>query len=90
MRKDHLLRTSDQVEIDLLLDFGTERWACEIKLTAHPDSADLARLDKVADLIGAQRRILISRTPELVDAGDCASLNLPAFLAKLTELQRRK
>ena len=84
----YYLRTSDQYEIDFLLDFGTERWACEIKLTAHPDSEDLARLNKVADLIGAQRRILISRTPELVDAGDCASLNVPAFLAKLTGLQR--
>ncbi|MEI8354079.1 MAG: ATP-binding protein [Lentisphaerota bacterium] len=77
------VRTSDQHEIDLLLDFGTERWACEIKLTADPKVDDLARLNKVADLIGAEKRILISRTIALIESGTSASLNLPGFLAKL-------
>jgi hypothetical protein len=79
----YYLRTSDQYEIDLLLDFGTERWACEIKLTAAPRAEDLARLNKVADLVGAHKRILISRTVEPIEAGDNASLNLPGFLATL-------
>lgn len=77
------LRTSDQHEIDLLLDFGAERWACEIKLTADPKADDLARLNKVADLIGAKRRILISRTLNPMEAGTSASLNLAGFLARL-------
>jgi predicted AAA+ superfamily ATPase len=77
------VRTSDQHEIDLLLDFGTERWACEIKLTADPKADDLARLNKVADLIGAEKRILISRTIAPLESGTSASLNLPGFLAKL-------
>jgi len=84
----YYLRTSDQYEIDLLLDFGTERWACEIKLTADPKADDLARLKTVADLIGAERRILISRTRNPMEAGDCASLNVPGFLARLAALNR--
>ncbi len=82
------LRTSDQYEIDLLLDFGTERWACEIKLTADPKADDMACLNKVADLIDAKKRILISRTLSPMEAGDSASLNLPGFLARLAQLQR--
>ena len=80
------VRTSDGYEIDLLLDFGTERWACEIKLTADPKADDLARLNKVSDLMGAERRILISRTLNPIETGDSASLNLPVFLAKLANL----
>lgn len=86
----HYVRTSDQHEIDLLLDFGAERWACEIKLTANPREDDLARLNKVADLIGAQRRILISRTAHPMEEGNSASLNVPGFLGKLAELQRKR
>ncbi len=56
------LRTSDQYEIDLLLDFGTKRWACEIKLTADPKSDDLARLNKVAD--PDRRRQTIPHIPD--------------------------
>jgi len=83
------VRTSDQYEIDLVLDFGTERWACEIKLTADPKADDLARLNKVADLIGAEQRLLISRTQNPLESGTSASLNLPGFLAKLGERQRK-
>lgn len=79
----HYLRTSDQHEIDLLLDFGTERWACEIKLTADPKSDELARLNKVADMVGAERRILVSRTSDPRESGACASLNVHGFLAQL-------
>ena len=53
-------RTSDQHELDLVLDFGRELWAVEIKLTASPGPSDMDRLDKAADMIGATRRFLIS------------------------------
>lgn len=86
----YYMRTSDQFEIDLLLDFGTERWACEIKLTANPQSDDLARLNKVADLINAEKRILISRTRSPMEAGNCASLNVAGFLAKLAKFHPPK
>jgi uncharacterized protein len=61
-------RTSDGTEIDLLLDFGSRLWAVGVKLTTHPTSADMASLDAAADLVKADRRILVTqaRTP----AGD--------------------
>lgn len=58
----YYFRTSDGYEIDLVLDFGAERWAVEIKLTSSPAPEDMARLDKAADMIGASRRFLVSQT----------------------------
>ena len=82
-------RTSDQYEIDLVLDFGTERWACEIKLTADPKADDLARLNQVADMINAKTRILVSRTKNPMDSDDTASLDVAGFLAKLSTANNR-
>ena len=56
-------RTNNGDEIDLLLDIGQVRWAVEIKLTARPDSRDLAALDRCADMAGATHRLLVSRLP---------------------------
>jgi predicted AAA+ superfamily ATPase len=85
----YFLRTSDQYEIDLLLDFGNERWACEIKLTADPSPDDMKRLNKVADMVGAKKRILISRTSKPIDSGDCASLDLAGFMKGLSKIKTR-
>ncbi|MBM4019603.1 MAG: ATP-binding protein [Planctomycetes bacterium] len=76
----YFFRTSDQYEIDLVLDLGKRRWAIEVKLTASPSLADLARLNKAADMIKADRRILISRATEVIDQGNQVSCNLPWFL----------
>lgn len=83
------LRTSDQYEIDLVLDFGTECWTCEIKLTADPKADDLARLNSVADLISAEKRILISRTLTPMETEERSSLNLDGFLKKLAAMRDR-
>lgn len=79
----HWFRTSDGFEIDLVLDLGTERWAIEVKLTADPSPADLARLDKTADLIGAHRRFLVSQTRRLVEGTRTASCSLDWLLEQL-------
>ena len=79
------LRTSDRLEIDLVLDFGDATWAIEIKLTASPSSEDFGRLTKAADLIGAQKRILISHTADSVAAGNRISCSLPWFLRFLRQ-----
>jgi predicted AAA+ superfamily ATPase len=73
-------RTNDQHELDLVLDFGKELWAVEIKLTASPSIADMDRLNKTADLICASRRILVSRTSTTTDDGNRSSCSLPALL----------
>ena len=76
-------RTSDQHEIDLVLELDGELWAIEVKLTASPGPGDMARLDKAADLIGATRRYLVSKTKRTVGGIKRASCNLPWLLEKL-------
>lgn len=76
----YFFRTSDEYEIDLVLDFGREKWAVEAKLTSSPSPGDLQRLNRAADLIEADRRILVSRTRHRVSDGKQASVALRAFL----------
>jgi len=78
-------RTSDQYELDLVLDFGKERWAIEIKLTSSPGPEDMARLDKAADLVKASRRFLVSQTRRRSGSGRRISCDLPFFLDHLRE-----
>ena len=79
-------RTSDQHELDLVLDFGAELWAIEIKLTASPGPDDMARLTRVADMINSSRSFLISQTRRSYGDERLLSCNLEAFLDKLTNL----
>jgi predicted AAA+ superfamily ATPase len=78
-------RTGDLHELDLVLDFGNELWAIEVKLTSSPTSEDMARLDKAADMIKASRRFLVTKT--IRPSGDKrrVSCNLSAFLGHLLE-----
>lgn len=79
------LRTSDQREIDLVIDFGRSLWAIEVKLTTAPDPKDLARLNRAADLIKADKRILVTQSTENIARADQVSCNLPWFLAHARE-----
>jgi predicted AAA+ superfamily ATPase len=76
----YFFRTSDQHEVDLVLDFGDQLWAIEIKLTATPGTDDMRRLNKAADLIGARKRILVSRTARSMANDREISCSLPWFL----------
>lgn len=78
-------RTSDQLELDLVLELGGERWALEIKLTASPGPADMEQLDKSADMIGADRRYLVSQTNRSKGDSKRASCNLSWLLEQLLE-----
>jgi len=73
-------RTSDQHELDLVLDFGGELWAVEIKLTSFPTLDEMERLNRTADLIKAKRRFFVSKTKEFISGRDVTSCNLDAFL----------
>lgn len=72
----YCLRTSDQYEIDLVIDFSGMIWSIEIKLTTNPTPADYQRLRKTSELIGSNRRFLISRIakPSLSKDGGVCSL----------------
>ena len=76
-------RTSDQHELDLVLEMGDELWALEVKLTASPGPRDMDRLDNTADMIGATRRFLVSKTKRTAGVADRASCNLSWLLDRL-------
>jgi len=78
-------RTSDRREIDLVLDFGAEQWAVEIKLSSAPTLQDMARLDGTADMIDATRRFLVSQTARSSGNERRISCNLETFLKHLQE-----
>ena len=81
----YYFRTSDQYEVDLVLEFGQELWAIEVKLTASPSPNDMRRLDKAADIVGASRRFLVSQTRRSSGDARRVSCNLSSFLARLRE-----
>jgi predicted AAA+ superfamily ATPase len=74
------LRTNDGYELDLLLEMNGRLWAFEIKLTGRPAAADLSRLRFTADLIKADRCVLISRTISPVVSERAVSTNLAGAL----------
>ncbi|MCE9557117.1 MAG: ATP-binding protein [Planctomycetes bacterium] len=76
---------SGQHEIDLVLDFGSEVWAIEVKLTASPQPQDLRRLDRAADEIRAQKRILVSQARDVIEGNNQISCNLPWLLMHLKQ-----
>lgn len=84
MFEAHCFRTSDGYELDLVLDLAGERWAIEIKPTSSPSAADMERLDKTADMIGASRQLLVSQTGKPSGTENRASVNLPDLLDRLS------
>jgi predicted AAA+ superfamily ATPase len=78
-------RTSDGYELDLVLDWGDERWAVEIKLTSNPSPDMIARLNKVADMIDASRRILVCRAARPIENDTLLVANPSTWLKKLVE-----
>ncbi len=79
------LRTSDQREIDALVEVDSELWALEIKLTTRPSPRMLARLDANADMVGADRRILVCRQSEFLDGGSRFVCDLDGILRYIRE-----
>lgn len=73
-------RTQDGLEADLLLQSGRQREVLEIKLTTSPAPEDFVRLEKVAALVKATRRVLISRTRQPTATGSRWSLDVAAYL----------
>jgi predicted AAA+ superfamily ATPase len=81
----YFFRTSDGYELDLVLDWGTDRWAIEIKLTSNPSAAMIDRLNATADLIDASRRILVCRIARKIKNDKLLVASLPVWLKKLVD-----
>ena len=84
----YYFRTSDQYELDLVVDVGGGLWAVEVKLTSSPNIGDMDRLNKVADMIGAKRRFLVTRTSRPAGDDYRASCNLPSLIERLNAIVR--
>jgi len=82
----YYFRTSDQYELDLVLDLGKELWAVEIKLSSSPGPDDMRRMEKTAGMIKATRCFLVSQTSRSRGEGRRVSCNLPSFLKHLREI----
>ena len=80
------LRTRDDQEVDLIVEFGMERWVVEIKLTSLPKSEDFRALRKASGMISATRAILVSRSPEIIWGEREASVNLSEMLEQIRSL----
>ena len=78
-------RTSDQREIDLLVELESERWAVEAKLTTNPRRSDLDRLNANADLVGAQRRFLVCRQSDFIEGQSATICDLGGFQGYIRE-----
>jgi uncharacterized protein len=83
--RPYYFRTADQYELDLVLDFGNQLWAVEVKLTASPAPEDMTRLEKTADMIKASCCFLISQTSRPIGDNHRVSCNLMSFLDHLRE-----
>ena len=77
----YYLRTSDQREIDLVIETDQELWTLEIKLTTRPSTDDMSRLDANAHLIKADRRFRVTRRREFIDDGSRVLCDLEGLLA---------
>jgi predicted AAA+ superfamily ATPase len=77
------LRTSDGYELDLVFRHKQKLWAVEIKLTSNPSVDEMRRLNKTADLIGADQRVLLSRVAQPIENAKTLSCDLPHLLNRL-------
>lgn len=80
----YFFRTSDGYEIDLVLDWGREKWAIEIKLSSSPNQQMIDRLTKVAEMIGANRRILVCRINKPIASQSVEITNLNSWIDELS------
>lgn len=76
----YYFRTSDRHELDLVLEVPGGLWAFEIKLTTSPSPSDMERLSKVADMIGAKRRFLVSQSGVVAGNDKTLACNLAHLL----------
>jgi hypothetical protein len=67
--------------VDLVLDFGRQREAIEIKLTSGPTPEELERLGEVAGMVKATRQVLLCRVDESVTTGSRWVCGLQDYLA---------
>lgn len=81
--QSYFLRTHAGHEIDFVLEVGGSRWAVECKRSTQPARRDLTKHTPLADAIGADRRVLLSRSSEIIESTAGIVCHLPWLLENL-------
>lgn len=81
----HYFRTADGYEVDLVFKLGRHLWAVEVKLSSSPAQDDYARFNVAADLIKADRRVLVAQVAGTVFNGRSGIVPLSGLLELLTK-----
>ena len=84
------LRTTSGREIDLVVRVEREIWAIEIKLTTNPTRAITTRLNNTADMIGADRRFVVTRRPGTFGNNVTVVCDLDGIITTVTEPPKLK
>lgn len=79
----YFFRTNEGHELDLLLILDGKKWGFEIKLSSSAGRDEFDRLNKAAEMVGADRKLLISRTRREIEGTDVVSTNLYGVLRLL-------
>jgi len=79
----YFFRTNDGHELDLFLVLNGKKWGFEIKLSGSPGRDELDRLKKAAEMVGADRKVLVSRTRREIEGAGVVSTNLYGVLRLL-------
>jgi hypothetical protein len=69
-----------------VLDWGSERWAVEIKLTSGPTPEMVDRLHRAADIVGASRRVLLCRIGRTIENERLLVVRPAVWLKRLFEV----
>ena len=78
-------RAADGTEIDLMFRHKSKFWAIEVKLTSNPSLKDFESLNHAADLVGADKRVLVTQTTQSVIGKKQISCSLQELLKILVK-----
>jgi predicted AAA+ superfamily ATPase len=80
-------RTGDGYELDLVLRIKGRLWAFEMKLTTSPGKRDLDRMKKTAEMIGADRKVLVSRSNKTIQGQSSIITDVKGALNLMAEIR---
>jgi hypothetical protein len=69
------------------LQIKDELWAFEIKLTTSPGKRDLDRMKKTASMIGADHKVLVSKSNRTIKGQDEIITGVKGALNMMVEVQ---
>jgi predicted AAA+ superfamily ATPase len=85
-RQPYFFKTSDGHELDLVLILDGKIWAFEIKLSGSSGRKEMDKLKRTAEMIDADKMVLVSRTRKEIRGKHIVFTHLPGILRLMSEL----